>query len=113
MYIRARAQDVRLSHGQAHEHQSDADALIRGIDHVSAAGLPVLTVMCTNRPSAIDPAVERRAAQIFEFHRPNDEQRRAIFDRAFAGTGMTQEELHMLVELTAVMWLSPRSLNQT
>ncbi len=83
-----------------HEDRAGVNALIRGIDHVSAEGLPVITVMCTNRPTAIDPAVERRAAQIFEFHRPNDEQRRAIFDRAFAGIGMSEDELHMLVELT-------------
>jgi SpoVK/Ycf46/Vps4 family AAA+-type ATPase len=83
-----------------HEDRAGVNALIRGIDHVSKAGLPVITVMCTNRASAIDPAVERRAAQIFEFHRPNDEQRRAVFARAFQGTGMSDDELHMLVELT-------------
>lgn len=83
-----------------HEDRAGVNALIRGIDHVSTAGLPVITVMCTNRPSAIDPAVARRAAQIFEFQRPNDDQRRAVFERAFAGTGITDEELRMLVELT-------------
>jgi AAA+ superfamily predicted ATPase len=86
-----------------HEDRAGVNALIRGIDHVSTAGLPVITVMCTNRPSAIDPAVERRAAHIFEFQRPNDGQRRAVFERAFSGTGMTEEELHMLVELTGHM----------
>jgi SpoVK/Ycf46/Vps4 family AAA+-type ATPase len=64
-----------------HEDRAGVNALIRGIDHVSAAGLPVITVMCTNRKSAIDPAVQRRAAQIFEFERPNEAQRAEILRR--------------------------------
>lgn len=83
-----------------HEDRAGVNALIHGIDHVSAESLPVITVMCTNRKSAIDPAVQRRAAQIFEFERPNDLQRTEVLGRAFEGTGLAREELQELVRRT-------------
>jgi SpoVK/Ycf46/Vps4 family AAA+-type ATPase len=83
-----------------HEDRAGVDALIRGVDRVSAEGLPVITVMCTNRKSAIDPAVQRRAAQIFEFGRPNDMQRATVLQRAFDGAGLSDRELAELVRLT-------------
>lgn len=83
-----------------HEDRAGVNALIRGIDHVSAEGLPVITVMCTNRKSAIDPAVQRRAAHIFEFDRPNDDQRADVLRRAFDGAGLTDDDLGNLVERT-------------
>ena len=83
-----------------HEDRAGVNALIRGIDRVSAEGLPVITVMCTNRGSDIDPAVRRRAAQIFEFGRPDADQRDAILRRAFDGAGFGDGDLRALVELT-------------
>jgi SpoVK/Ycf46/Vps4 family AAA+-type ATPase len=83
-----------------HEDRAGVNALIRGIDRVSAEGLPVITVMCTNRGSDIDPAVRRRAAQIFEFGRPGADQRYAILRRAFDGAGFGDRDLRALVELT-------------
>ncbi len=38
-------------------------------------------VLCTNRLTSIDPAVLRRAAEIFEFRRPNEVQRRAVVEQ--------------------------------
>jgi SpoVK/Ycf46/Vps4 family AAA+-type ATPase len=86
-----------------HEDRAGVNALIRGIGHVSTEGLPVITVMCTNRSSAIDPAVKRRAAQIFEFHRPNDEQRADVLRRAFNGAGLTERDLAELVRRTGAV----------
>jgi SpoVK/Ycf46/Vps4 family AAA+-type ATPase len=83
-----------------HEDRAGVNALIRGIGHVSAEGMPVITVMCTNRGSAIDPAIRRRAAQIFEFERPNDEQRAEVLRRAFEGAGLSEEDLADLVRRT-------------
>jgi AAA+ superfamily predicted ATPase len=83
-----------------HEDRAGVNALIRGIDRVSTERLPVITVMCTNRGSAIDPAVRRRAAAIFKFERPNDKQRATILERAFEGAGMSDADLRKLLELT-------------
>jgi SpoVK/Ycf46/Vps4 family AAA+-type ATPase len=83
-----------------HEDRAGVNALIRGIDRVSAEGLPVITIMCTNRKSAIDPAVRRRAAQIFEFDRPTDEQRAEVLGRAFEGAGLSEKDIADLVRRT-------------
>lgn len=83
-----------------HEDRAGVNALIRGISHIDAERRPVITVLCTNRLSAIDPAVRRRAAAIFEFHRPNAEQRLAVFRESLAGSGFADQQLHALAELT-------------
>lgn len=59
-----------------HEDRAGVNALIRGIDGLRDDRLPVLTILCTNRPEALDPAIIRRAAALLPFARPNDDQRR-------------------------------------
>lgn len=83
-----------------HEDRAGVNALIRRIDRVSADGRPVITILCTNRLDAIDPAVRRRAAAEFEFPRPDDEQRGAVMAAALAGTNITAAQMEELVELT-------------
>ena len=83
-----------------HEDKAGVNALIRGIDTIATAKLPVLVVMCTNRLSALDPAVRRRAASIFEFERPNDEQRKALLGQALVDTGIASKNLDALVAAT-------------
>ncbi len=82
-----------------HEDRAGVNALIRGIDLLTHARLPVIVVMCTNRHEAIDPGVLRRAAAHFTFERPNTEQReyvlRNAFDSVFKG-----DEIQKLAELT-------------
>lgn len=83
-----------------HEDRAGVNALIRGVDHLKADRLPVLVVMCTNRPSAVDPAIQRRAAAIFTFGRPNDEQRAAVLRGALGGADISAPDLARIVELT-------------
>lgn len=80
-----------------HEDKSGVNALIRGIDSIAHEKIPVLIVMCTNRLSAIDPAVKRRAADIFLFERPNEEQRAHILGNALKDTGIDEQHLKSLV----------------
>ncbi|MGO8656634.1 AAA family ATPase, partial [Rhizobium ruizarguesonis] len=63
-----------------HEDRAGGNAFIRGIDRLAERQLPVAVVLCTNRLTAIDPAVLRRAAEIFDFDRPGDVQRRAVIE---------------------------------
>lgn len=86
-----------------HEDKAGVNALIRGIDSISAEGLPVLVVMCTNRLTSIDPAVRRRASVIFNFVRPNDEQRKSIFEKVLRDTNITEQEITELVKATGVV----------
>lgn len=74
-----------------HEDRAGVNALIQGIDAFRRDGLPVLTIICTNRPDAIDPAVARRAAHIFRLERPHDEQRRFVLTAALAGAPRVTE----------------------
>jgi len=83
-----------------HEDRAGVNALVRGISHIATQRLPVITVLCTNRRSALDPAVERRAAAIFDFVRPNEEQRAAVLREALDGTEITEEQIHDLAKLT-------------
>ena len=83
-----------------HEDRAGVNALIRGIDTVAAERRPVLILMCTNRLSALDPAVRRRAAAEFEFTRPNDAQRLEVFSQGLADCGLSLTELEKLVDLT-------------
>jgi SpoVK/Ycf46/Vps4 family AAA+-type ATPase len=83
-----------------HEDRAGVNALIRRIDRVSAQGRPVLTVLCTNRLDAIDPAVRRRAADEFEFQRPDEVQRAAVLSAALEGSGIDASEIADLAAKT-------------
>lgn len=83
-----------------HEDRAGVNALIRKIDRVSAQGRPVITVLCTNRLDALDPAVRRRAAAELEFERPTDGQRAAVFKAALNGTEITDAEIARLAVMT-------------
>lgn len=83
-----------------HEDRAGVNAFIRGIDRLAAKHYPVAVVLCTNRVNAIDPAVLRRAADIFEFVRPNDEQRSAVLDGALTEAGLTAKQIAHVVAMT-------------
>lgn len=83
-----------------HEDRAGVNALIRGIDELRQAGLPVLTVLCTNRPDAIDPAVRRRAAALFRLERPGEEQRRALLKSVLDGIRVSDAQIRDLVLAT-------------
>ncbi len=83
-----------------HEDRAGVNALIRGIDTLAAERRPALVVMCTNRLSALDPAVRRRSAAAFEFTRPADPHRLEVFSQALTGCGLSPTEIEKLVDLT-------------
>jgi len=91
---------TRESEQMHHEDRSGVNALIRGIDDLSGKGLPVAVIMCTNRLSAIDPAVRRRAAEILEFERPGEEQRRRILTEALTPVKFDHSQIEILVAAT-------------
>ncbi|GAA2180339.1 hypothetical protein GCM10009847_17860 [Leucobacter tardus] len=71
-----------------HEDRAGVNALIRAIDSLRRDKLPVLTILCTNRSDALDPAIARRAAHVFAFERPSEEQRAHVLTQALTGTGI-------------------------
>ena len=82
-----------------HEDRAGVNALIQGVDAFRKDRLPVLTILCTNRVDAIDPAVARRAAHTFIFERPNDDQRRHILAEAFDDAGISSCAVDKIVGL--------------
>jgi AAA+ superfamily predicted ATPase len=83
-----------------HEDRAGVNAFIRGVDRLSEQKVPVAVVLCTNRLSAIDPGVHRRAADVFQFTRPNDAQRRAVLEAPLSEAGFASMEINRIVELT-------------
>jgi len=81
-----------------HEDRAGVNAVIRGIDDISAKKLPVAVIMCTNRLSAIDPAIQRRAADIIIFTRPGAEQLAKIFHDVFHDIGFSTSEMQQLAQ---------------
>jgi SpoVK/Ycf46/Vps4 family AAA+-type ATPase len=82
-----------------HEDRAGVNELIRGIDDLGRDAGPALVVMCTNRLSALDPAIRRRAAETFMFDRPNEVQRRKLLSDLFS-SGMSESDLEELVTVT-------------
>ncbi|HJD84769.1 ATP-binding protein [Kitasatospora aureofaciens] len=83
-----------------HEDRAGVDAFLAGIDSLAGARVPVIVVLCTNRLSALDPALMRRAAATFTFTRPDDQQRHAVLAQALDGLGIGTATIGKLVALT-------------
>lgn len=83
-----------------HEDRAGVNAFIRGVDRLAEQRVPAAVILCTNRLSAIDPAVQRRAAEIFQFHRPNEDQRRMVIRESLAQVGLSATQINEIVHLT-------------
>lgn len=83
-----------------HEDRAGVNAFLAGVDEFAGTEVPLLVVLCTNRLAALDPALRRRAAAIFEFDRPDDHQRRAVLTSALNGFGVSGDVMDKLVEMT-------------
>ncbi len=90
-----------------HEAKTAVDALIQGLDSFLLHQLPVITIMCTNRLSSLDPAILRRASNIFTFERPSDIQRKALFDMYLSGTDVQKEDIDRLTQSTGPTHIRP------
>ena len=84
-----------------HEDRAGVNALIRGIDNLASKRLPVLVILCTNRGDAIDPAVVRRAARIFQFGRPTHQQRMQLLEEFLRGVDLPEGAVARLSEAMA------------
>jgi len=83
-----------------HEDKVAVNTLIQKIDDVRRFGGRVLVFFCTNRLDAIDPAILRRAAYIEEFRRPDDSERKELFNLDCDGLGLSAAVVDELVGLT-------------
>ena len=93
-----------------HEDRAGVNAFIRGIDRIGNGSLPAAVIMCTNRLNALDPAVRRRAADILQFQRPDDDQRRALLSGPLTELGFSAAHIEQFVKATgkisrACLWV--------
>jgi AAA+ superfamily predicted ATPase len=91
---------TREANQMHHEDKAGVNALIRGINRLSVGKLPAAVIMCTNRLSALDPAIRRRAADVIRFERPDEEQRVAALSTLLEGTKLTKTDLQALAKLS-------------
>ncbi|MXP41866.1 AAA family ATPase [Altererythrobacter soli] len=94
---------IAASRAQDHSHHEDkvaVNTLIQGIDDMRRLGGRVAVILCTNRLSALDPALLRRAALVEGFGRPTDEERGALLQMDLDGLTLSHEELAELIAIT-------------
>jgi AAA+ superfamily predicted ATPase len=95
---------------QAHSHHEDkvaVNTLIQGVDKMRDFGGRVVVILCTNRLSALDPAIRRRAAIVEEFCRPDDSQRRALLEMDLGVLDLKSKQLDALVTATGASGKMP------
>jgi AAA+ superfamily predicted ATPase len=90
-----------------HEDRAGVNAFIRGVDRLAEDRLPAAIILCSNRLSAIDPAVQRRAADVFVFKRPTDPQRRLVVEGPLSEAGFSGSQIDKIVALTGVSKENP------
>lgn len=83
-----------------HEDKAGVNAFIRGIDRIANNKIPAAVIMCTNRLSALDPAVKRRAADILAFNRPSEIQRGAVLSTPLKQLGFSAPQIEAVVKAT-------------
>lgn len=94
---------LAASRNQEHSHHEDkvaVNTLIQGVDDLRRFGGRIVVFLCTNRLSVLDPALQRRAAIVEEFTRPDDSERQALLSMDLEGVGLTEQEIKELVAAT-------------
>lgn len=97
------ADSLAAARSQDHSHHEDkvaVNTLIQGIDDLRRYGGRIVVILCTNRASVVDPALQRRAAIIEEFKRPSAEERRQLFTMDLGALALKEPELGFLVDST-------------
>ena len=94
---------LAASRSQDHSHHEDkagVNTLIQGIDDLRRFRGRIVVFLCTNRLSALDPALHRRAAIVQEFKRPTDAERESLFKQDLVGMAITEAQFKKLVSVT-------------
>ena len=101
MLIIDEADDLATSRSQNQAHHEDRaglNVLVKQIDSISRDKVNLVVLLITNRVTVLDPAIMRRASLNLTFKRPNDEDRRKVFEYLFKGTKLGNKELDQLVK---------------
>jgi SpoVK/Ycf46/Vps4 family AAA+-type ATPase len=94
---------IAAARSQEHSHHEDkvaVNTLIQCVDDLRRFGGRIVVFLCTNRLSVLDAALQRRAAIVEEFRRPDDNERRALLNMDLAGASLTDRQITELVLAT-------------
>ena len=83
-----------------HEDRAGVNAFIRGVDRLCEVRLPAAVIMCTNRLNALDQAIRRRAGEVLTFHRPGENERRAVLQPLLSELGFKPNQIQAIVDAT-------------
>lgn len=91
---------LAASRTQDHSHHEDkvaVNTLIQAIDDLRRFNGRIAVILCTNRLSALDPALRRRAAVVEKFERPSDQEREQLLQMDLQGLDLTRAQISELV----------------
>jgi AAA+ superfamily predicted ATPase len=94
---------LAAARSQDHSHHEDkvaVNTLIQGIDDLRRFSGRIVTILCTNRVTALDPALRRRASILEEFKRPTADERRQLFAMDLEALSLSEPQLAELVSAT-------------
>jgi SpoVK/Ycf46/Vps4 family AAA+-type ATPase len=97
------ADSLTASRSESHSHHEDrvaVNTVIQRVDDLRRHGGRVLVFLCTNRATALDPAITRRAARVEVFARPDPKEREALLRMDLEGLGISDQVIHKVVGLT-------------
>lgn len=83
-----------------HEDRVGVNSLIQAIDDARSLNGRLFIILCTNRFSALDPAILRRAGLFEHFERPDENERRELLGADLRGVEISEEQLDDLVRAT-------------
>lgn len=93
----ASARETAQSH---HEDKVAVNTIIQKVDDLRRHSGRIVVILCTNRESALDPAIIRRAARVEPFNRPTDREREELFQTDLEGLNIKDDTMRELVRLT-------------
>ena len=91
---------LAASRTQDHSHHEDkvaVNTLIQAIDDLRRFNGRIAVILCTNRLSALDAALRRRAAVVEKFERPTDQEREQLLQMDLQGLNLNRSQLSELV----------------
>lgn len=94
--------DLATSRSQTQAHHEDRaglNVLIKEVDNLARRDTKIAVLLITNRLTALDPALVRRA-HVIVFGRPDAPARRALFGRLLDGISHTHGDIEELVSIS-------------
>lgn len=82
-----------------HEDRAGVNVLIKELERFAKEGIDIAVILITNRLSALDPAVIRRASLHLQFDRPDPESLAPFFKSLLTGTSVSEEQIQELVDV--------------